>query len=235
MATENGAVSVSPPALLKSRICIIVGHYGSGKTEVAVNLALSAAAAGRKVMIADLDIVNPYFRSRERKTLFERNGIRLISSSNACADADLPSLPAEMLTIFEDPSVTGILDIGGDAAGARVLARYRPVLQKTGYDLWFVLNANRVLTGTPEAAVRYMESIEAASGLRIGGIVDNTHLCRQTTKKTLQNGLRLAEQVSQRSGVPVLFHAMERRFADDFPGNVPVFPLEIYMKKPWEE
>ena len=106
------------------RISIITGHYGTGKTEFAVNLALQLAACQKQVMLADLDIVNPYFRSRERKAVLENAGIRLVASSQACTDADVPALPAELLTILENRKVTGVLDIGGDPVGARVLARF---------------------------------------------------------------------------------------------------------------
>ena len=112
--------------LCSHRVSIITGHYGTGKTEFAVNLALAMAAEGENVMLADLDIVNPYFRSRERRPMLEAAGIRLISSSQACSDADVPALPAELLTILENRDVRGILDIGGDPVGARVLARFQP-------------------------------------------------------------------------------------------------------------
>ena len=102
------------------RLSIITGHYGTGKTEFAVNLGLKLAEEGASVMLADLDIVNPYFRSRERRQLLNEAGVRLISSSQACSDADVPALPAELLTILENQEITGVLDIGGDPVGARV-------------------------------------------------------------------------------------------------------------------
>ena len=113
-------------AVCSHRVSIITGHYGTGKTEFAVNLALAMAGEGTSVILADLDIVNPYFRSRERRSLLEEAGVRLISSSQACSDADVPALPAELLTILEDRSLRGVLDIGGDPVGARVLARFQP-------------------------------------------------------------------------------------------------------------
>ena len=115
--------------MFSHRVSILTGHYGTGKTEVSVNLALALAAEGEQVMLADLDIVNPYFRSRERRPLLEKAGVRVISSSQACSDADVPALPAELLAILEDRSITGILDIGGDPVGARVLARFLPKIQ----------------------------------------------------------------------------------------------------------
>ena len=130
-------------AICTHRVSIVTGHYGTGKTEFAVNLALQLAALDHKVMVADLDIVNPYFRSRERKALFQEAGIRLISSSQACSDADVPALPAELLTILENRDITGVLDIGGDPVGARVLARFNDKIITEDYQLIYVLNANR--------------------------------------------------------------------------------------------
>ena len=129
--------------LFSHRVSIITGHYGTGKTELSVNLALALAAEGKRVMLADLDIVNPYFRSRERRPQLEAAGIQVISSSQACSDADVPALPAELLAILENRDIRGILDIGGDPVGARVLARFQPKIVQEDYQLIFVLNANR--------------------------------------------------------------------------------------------
>jgi len=135
------------------RISIVTGHYGTGKTEFSVNLALALAAEGQQVMLADLDIVNPYFRSRERKALLEEAGVQLISSSQSCSNADLPALPAELLTILQNRDLRGVLDIGGDPVGARVLARFRPKIVQEDYQLIYVLNANRPEGRTMDAAL----------------------------------------------------------------------------------
>ena len=141
------------------RLCLITGHYGTGKTEFAVNLALAMAREGQRVMMADLDIVNPYFRSRERRAALEEAGIRLISSSQACSDADVPAIPAELLTILEDRGVRGILDIGGDPVGARVLARFQPQLLREDSQLLYVVNANRPEVREPAGAGAYPPGI----------------------------------------------------------------------------
>ncbi|WP_298033427.1 hypothetical protein [uncultured Dysosmobacter sp.] len=217
------------------RISIITGHYGTGKTEFAVNLALALAQAGESVMLADLDIVNPYFRSRERRDLLEAAGIRLISSSQACSDADVPALPAELLAILENRDIRGVLDIGGDPVGARVLARFQPKLIQEDCQLIYVLNANRPEVRTPESAIAYLRGIEATTGLTCTGIVNNTHLCGETTEAEIRKGAALAAAVSQETGIPVLCHVAEERFAShlsDLPETV--FPITIKMKKPWE-
>ena len=222
-------------SICSHRICVITGHYGTGKTEFAVNLALALAGEGLPVMMADLDIVNPYFRSRERKALLEKAGIRLICSSQACSDADVPALPPELLTIFENRQVRGVLDIGGDPVGARVLARFEPKIKAEDYELLYVLNANRPEVRSPEAALRCLRGIEATTGLTCGGIVNNTHLCGETTSADIRKGAALAAKVSRETGIPVLCHVAEERFVQELSDlSEPVFPISIKMKKPWE-
>ena len=222
-------------AICTHRVSIITGHYGTGKTEFAVNLALQLAGLNHQVMVADLDIVNPYFRSRERRDLLQEAGIRLISSSQACSDADVPALPAELLTILENRDITGVLDIGGDPVGARVLARFNDKIVPEDYQLIYVLNANRPEVRTPEAAIAYLRGIEATTSLTCTGIVNNTHLCGETAAEEIRKGARLAETVSQETGIPVLCHVAEERFIPELSDlSEPVFPITIQMKKPWE-
>ena len=220
-------------ARLSSRLTIVTGHYGTGKTEFSVNLALALAAEGERVMLADLDIVNPYFRSRERRTLLEEAGVRVIATSQACSEADVPALPAELLAVLEDRSVRGVLDVGGDPSGARVLARYRPKILREDFQLLYVVNARRPEVRTPESAIRYLRGIEAAAGLPCTGLVNNTHLCGETTPAVIREGAALAEAVSRETGIPVVCHAAEARFAGEL-RELALFPMEIRMKKPWE-
>lgn len=226
---------MSSTSFCSHRISIITGHYGTGKTEFAVNLALAMAAEGQRVMVADLDIVNPYFRSRERKAVLEQAGISLICSSQACADADVPSLPAELLTILEDRGTRGILDIGGDPVGARVLARFRPKILQEDYQLIYVLNANRPEVREAENAISYLRGIEATTGLSCTGIVNNTHLCGETTAEEVRKGAVLSAEVSRETGIPVLCHVAHERLAPSLSDlSETVFPITIQMKKPWE-
>ena len=221
--------------LFSHRVSIITGHYGTGKTELSVNLALALAAEGKRVVLADLDVVNPYFRSRERRPQLEAAGIQVISSSQACSDADVPALPAELLASLENRDIRGILDIGGDPVGARVLARFQPKIVQEDYQLIFVLNANRPEVREAEHAIAYLRSIEAVNGLTCSGIVNNTHLCGETTPAEIRKGAALAEAVSRQTGIPILCHTAEVRFADAVSDlREPVFPITINMKKPWE-
>ena len=221
--------------LFSHRVSIITGHYGTGKTELSVNLALALAAEGKRVMLADLDIVNPYFRSRERRPQLEAAGIQVISSSQACSDADVPALPAELLAILENRDIRGILDIGGDPDGARVLARYQPKITAEDYQLIFVSNANRPEVRTAEDAISYIRCIEEVTGLACGGIVNNTHLCGETTAEEILRGAELARAISEKTGIPVLCHTAEERLIPELTAlEEPIFPITIQMKKPWE-
>ena len=228
-------MSLTAATLFPHRISIITGHYGTGKTEFSVNLALALIREREQVVLADLDIVNPYFRSREQRPLLESAGVRVISSSQACSDADVPSLPPELLSILENREITGVLDIGGDPVGARVLARFRPRIQMEDYQLIYVINANRPEVRTPETAIDYLRSIEAITGLTCTGLVNNTHLCGETTADQIRKGAALAAAVSEQTGLPILCHTAEQRLAEELSDlPQPVFPISIHMKKPWE-
>lgn len=215
------------------RLTLVTGHYGTGKTEFSVNLALALAGEGARVALADLDIVNPYFRSRERRELLEAAGVRLVATSQALADADVPALPAELHAVLEDRTVRGVLDIGGDPSGARVLRRYRPRILKEDYQLLYVVNAARPEVRTAERSVEYLRGIEAVTGLSCSGLVNNTHLCNETSPETVREGALLAGEVSRMTGIPVVCHAAEARFQNPLRDLDP-FPIEIRMKKPWE-
>lgn len=217
------------------RLNVITGHYGTGKTELAVNLALALSAGERPVALADLDIVNPYFRSRERRALLEEAGVRLIATSQACTDADVPAVPAELLAVLEDRRLRGVLDIGGDPVGARVLARFRPQIRREDYQMLYVLNANRPEVRETAAAVACLRAIEETTGLTCTGLVNNTHLCGETTPAEILKGAALGEAVSGETGIPLVCHVAETRFAGLLAGlKAPVFPIAVHMKKPWE-
>ena len=217
------------------RIQIVTGHYGSGKTEYAVNLALHLAQQQEHVALADMDIVNPYFRSYEQAKRLEDAGIRVIVTS--CGGiADIPAINPEVMSIFQQEKWTGVLDIGGDPIGARVLARFAHQLNPSDFDLLFVLNANRPETKDVESALQYMQGIEAECRQKVTGIVNNTHLCGETTAEDILKGARLAHALSERTSLPVIHHAVQRKFVEQVQDQLsePVLPMNIYMKKPWE-
>lgn len=218
----------------EKRVRVIAGHYGSGKTEFAVNYALSLARRGIKTALADLDIVNPYFRSREKWELLQAAGVRLVDSSVAHA-ADLPALSPELFTLFQDPSYTVVLDMGGDEVGARVLSRFHPYLDREPAELWLVLNANRAQTARAEGALEYLRAIQASAHQPVTGLINNTHLCSETTAEDLRRGDRLVRAVSEASGVPVRYRVgLPALLEEAGPLAGEPFPIQIYMKKPWE-
>ena len=217
------------------RMQIITGHYGSGKTEYAVNLAMKMAGEMENVALADLDIVNPYFRSYEQTKMLEDAGVRVIVTS--CGGvADIPALNPAVMSIFQQEKWNGVLDIGGDPIGARVLARFAHQIKEGSYDLLFVLNANRPETRDVETALAYMRGIEAECRLTVTGIVNNTHLCAETTVEEIYKGAALARALSEKTGLPIVHHAVQKKFAEEVKGNLsePVLPMNIYMRKPWE-
>lgn len=211
---------------------IITGHYGSGKTEFAVNLAVRLTQQGHAVTLADLDIVNPYFCSRERKEEMTAAGIRVIVSRGA--DSDLPAINPEVYALFE-PDTCGIIDAGGDAAGAQALGRFSQKIKCIPYELLCVVNFNRPETNTPQKAEAYLREIEHSARLTVTGLVNNTHMDHQTTTQDIARGADLCAQLAQMTQIPVRYHAYEVIFAERL--NLPQdtrFPIQIYMKKPWD-
>jgi len=226
------------PVLTEKRLKIITGHYGSGKTEFAINYALNIAKeSSSKIAIVDLDIVNPYFRAREAEHILHSKGIRVIGASVKGASLDIPAVSSEVLTIFHDKSYIAVLDVGGDQAGARILGRYHDNLAVAEYDMFFVLNANRPLTNTPQAAIRHMRAIEEGSRQKITALVNNTHLCESTTIDDVFRGQELSENVSDQTGLPIRYTVVEEKLAEKIVGKIKneILPINIYMKKPWED
>ena len=214
------------------RVTLFAGHYGSGKTNIAVNYAFHLASLGKKVCIADLDIVNPYFRTKDSQQELERAGVELISPQFANSNVDLPALPAEAYRLVEDKSVYGIMDIGGDDRGAYALGRYTPFLKKEdNYRMVFVANCYRPLTRTPEEAMEVMREIESACGLAFTDIVNNSNLCGETTAKTVLDSLAYVEKLQQLSGLPLWMHTAEESVAKELEGTIPeVFPMQLQKK-----
>ena len=237
----------------RSRIITLVGHYGSGKSEIAINLALLLASNQEgRVYLADLDIVNPYFRSREQSELLTEHGIKVISSAEDFSGVDLPYMPESLMAIIQDKQSRGIIDAGGDPAGARVLARYAEKLREEETEVWFVVNGNRPLSKTADDAIKHIESIERASDLRVTGLINNTHLLGSTGYEDIEQGVGLVEEVSQRTNIPIAFHAINKGLTAGFSkskiagaafddegnlesiGGTPVLVIDIHLKKPWE-
>jgi hypothetical protein len=218
-------------------LMIVVGNYGSGKTEVAVNLALFIAHTGRKVQLADLDIVNLYFRCREARTLLEAAGIRVVVPAGAQASADLPIVLPEIKGMLRPKGdQISIFDVGGDPVGARILSSYNDILRDEPYALWQVINSRRPNTDTVAGCLAMKTGIEAASRLKITGLIVNSHLISETTPEVILEGYRLAKEVSAKSGLPIKFVTAIGLLYDD-PEldeiDVPLLRLNRYLLPPW--
>ncbi len=212
------------------RLTLFAGHYGSGKTNIAVNYALHLAGEGKKVCIADLDIVNPYFRTKDSESELRAAGIRLISPQYANTNVDLPALPAESYSLVQDTSVYGIMDIGGDDRGAYALGRYAGAIKaEDNYRMALVVNLFRPLTSTVEDTVEIMHEIEAASGLKFTCIVNNSNLGPETTVETVRTSLPLVEELSRVTGLPVWMHTATASVAAEL-SELPVLPMNLQKK-----
>ena len=218
--------------MLHKRLTLFAGHYGSGKTNIAVNYALLLAKEGKRVCIGDLDIVNPYFRTKDSAKVLEQAGVELISPQFANTNVDLPALPAEAYRLVEDKKTFGIMDIGGDDRGAYALGRYVPAIKaENDYRMIFVANCYRPLTRTPEEALEVMREIEAACGLAFTDIVNNANLGPETTADTVLSAIDYMEKLSKLSGLPIFAHTAESSVAEQLTGKLnPVISLQLQEK-----
>ena len=219
------------------RIRIITGHYGSGKTEFAVNYVkkLRESVDGR-VAIADLDIVNVYFRSREKKEELEEKGIQVIASNLDTAVADVPAVSGAMTMPVINKEYQYMVDLGGNDVGTLVLGRIKPLLDHAEADFFMVVNAYRPNTSTPEGIIEQMENLEYAAGLKVTGFINNTNLVRETTAECLLHGDEVLKEVTKRTGVPVKYvsyvkDVMTEEIPEGLSGEL--FPMEFNMRKTW--
>ena len=214
------------------RLTLFAGHYGSGKTNIAVTYTLLLAKEQKKVCIADLDIVNPYFRTKDSAKVLEAAGVELISPKFANSNVDLPALPAESYRLVRDKSIYGIMDIGGDDRGAYALGRFVPDIVAEGdYRMVFVANCCRPLTRTPEDALEIMREIEAACGLRFTCIVNNSNLGEMTDPQVLTDSLPFVEKLCERSGLPLWMHTVEEKIKNQLPEmTAPVLGMTLQEK-----
>ena len=214
------------------RLTLFAGHYGSGKTNIAVNYALHLASQGNKVCVADLDIVNPYFRTADSAVEFAKAGVELISPQFANSNVDLPALPAEAYRLVQDKSCYGIMDIGGDDRGAYALGRYVPFMKQEGnYRMVYVANCYRPLTRTAEEALEVMREIEAACGLPFTDVVNNSNLASETDVQAVLDSQSFIAELSRISGLPVFLTTVRADLAPVLSKEIPnVFPLHLQEK-----
>lgn len=217
------------------RIRIVTGHYGSGKTEFSLNYVTKLAKANKKAMLVDLDVVNLYFRSREKADMLNDMGIKLIGGSINASALDIPSISGEVVTAFQDESYEAVLDIGGDPAGARTLGRYVEYLTEGNYDMFFVVNANRPETQTVDKAIEYMRKIEDTARAKVTGIVNNTHMLKSTSIDDVLKGYQLAMKLAQETGLALRYNVLLKDLVSKLPQDLvgEIFPIELIMREEW--
>ena len=219
------------------RIIVVVGHYGSGKTNLSVNLALDLNAKGCPTTLIDLDIVNPYFRSADFGELMEQRGIELIAPPYARSNVDLPSLTGQVDSAI-DSGRHLVIDVGGDDAGAAALGRYSAeIAEAGGCDMLYVVNGYRYLTRYAEEAEEILAEIERKSRLKVTGVVNNSNISNETTAEHILETIPFAQEVADRYQVPLLFTSAAKPLIEKLKKCAPdrrFYPVEIYVKKPWE-
>ncbi len=209
------------------RVTLVCGHYGSGKTNVAINMAFELKTLRANTAIADLDIVNPYFRTLDSKADFDKRGIRLICSSYANSNVDTPALPQEIYSITDEPDQSVIVDVGGDDRGALALGRISGAIVKEGnYDMLIVINCHRPLTRSVDELLEIRDEIEAAGRIKFTGIVNNSNLGRLTEAETVISSLPYAEEASKRMALPIVMTAFDAKLESELYKKVPEpFPM----------
>lgn len=233
-----------PTNLLETlqRIIIVTGHYGTGKTNLSVNLAADFSSLGKKVLLVDLDIVNPYFRSADFLPLAENKGFSILSPPYANSNLDMPVLSAAVDAALAASTHNAeqiiILDVGGDDAGATALGRYASLIKEQGYSMLYVINQYRYLTREAESATAYLTDIEKASRLRATHVVNNSNLAYETSRETVERSLPFAKETAKKAGLPLLCTAIEQSLynkdeTNQLEEDEKYYPVSIYVKSPW--
>ncbi len=222
-------------------VTVIVGAFGSGKTEIAINAALAGALAGQPVTLVDLDTVTPAFRSRQAADRLEQSGVRLLAPQGVLADADLPSIPLDVHEALEARLRRVLVDVGGSPAGARAVSSLADLTGGSGAVTWVVVNPWRPETATPELIVDMVARLTHASRSGPAELVANLHVLDEGqygAEALMREGLAAVAQASLSAALPCELVAVRRDLLDlaisALPDSVSVLPLDLYMRPPWE-
>ena len=228
---------------MMKKVYVLIGNYGSGKTELAINFAFKAAESGRTELL-DLDMVNTYFRLTEPGIMAKMKEIRLVSPNFTNSSVETLSLPAEVQSAFAMDWDTVVFDVGGDAAGSTALGRYHQdfmELEEGQLEVLNVINIRRPLSGTVERIISIQNEMQIHSRLKITGMINNTNLSTATTEAELRDGYEMIREVSKKTGIPVAYTSGKREFLDAFlaEGHDPKYigepvPIDVYMKRDWD-
>ena len=217
-----------------AKLTILCGHYGCGKTNLALDLALEAAGQGRQVVVADLDLVNPYFRSSDYRELLEANGIKVVAPVYAGTTLDLPAIAPQLTALPDADCDEVIFDVGGDDAGACVLGCLAGGIRQRAYTMLYVVNAYRALTQTPQEAAAICREIETACRLRATAVVNNSHLQQETTSGTVLRAAPFGIETARLLSLPLLYHTAPEEIAGELEGKLtPVRPVKVRVRPPW--
>ena len=214
------------------RITLLCGHYGSGKTNVALNMAYELKQSYSNVAIADLDIVNPYFRTKDSAKDLEEKGIKLIVSEFAGTNVDIPAMPAEMYSLTDDKTVRAVIDVGGDDRGALALGRIAPsILEENDYECLLVINKFRPLTPDVESTLEVMSEIETAGGIKITGLVNNSNLGVETTAEDVLSSLEYADSVAKATNLEIVCTSVNETLYNELKDKINnLLPLKLQGK-----
>ncbi len=214
------------------RITLFAGHYGSGKTNIAVNYAFKLRQQGLDVAVADLDIVNPYFRTKDSEKELKEAGIRLICSDFASSNVDLPSLPQDIYSVIDDRTEYAVMDIGGDDRGAYALGRYsESIVRENDYEMFLVINMYRPLTRDAYSTLEVMNEIEKAASMKFTAIINNSNLGEETTASDVLDSLKYADEVSKLTGLPIAMTTVKKTLYKELYGRVSnMLPLTLQAK-----
>lgn len=222
-----------------SRITIHIGHYGSGKTELSLNLVYKNIKKNKKITLVDLDIVNPYFRSGEHKEMLENAGAKVIRPNFEGTNVDVPSIPADVMSVFIDKTSQVILDVGGDPSGATALGRYHQAIGADDSIVKCVVNTTRPFTSTKDEIIEMVKLLEKSSRLKVDMLVNNTNLARESTAALLVDSQDMVESAAKALGISVGQIGAMQSVIDDLPqefldkyGDI-IMPIELYMRKDW--
>lgn len=214
------------------RVTLFAGHYGSGKTNIALNYAFELKRNGKSVVIADLDIVNPYFRTKDSERELNEAGIKLISSEFASSNVDLPALPQEIYSVVHNNSNYAVLDIGGDDRGAYALGRYSDsIIKENNYEMLMVINMYRPLTRDVESTLEVMQEIETACSMKFTAIVNNSNIGEETTAQDVLDSMSYANKVAEASGLPLRLTTVDEKLYNELHEKIEnLMPLTLQDK-----
>lgn len=223
--------------MFEKRINIFTGHFGSGKTEVAVNYALKLSEANFKTAIVDFDIINPYFRTADAKDELEKNNIRVVLPMYANTNVDVPVIPPEIYSLFQDKDYKVVLDVGGDDLGAKAVSRFKEEIVSDDYEMFFVINTKRGMTDTPEKILEMIAIIEDGANMKVTKLINNSNLLDETTPEIILEGNKIIAEVSEKTGIPIAITAgMEEAMSGLSSGQLngsEILPMRKQIHLPW--